>query len=97
MPVRITRSARLVRDGHRLQLLDWHDLLGAARSDPRDGVLSEPGANPGHSVALRRVQRLRHLGMQRGGDGEGLGDVHDHLRELRRPTPPIARQSRLAH
>lgn len=83
-------------DGYRLQLLDWHDLLGAARSDPRDRVLAEPGTTRPRR-RLRRVQSLRHLRVQGGRDREGLGDIHDHLREPRRPSPPIARQPGFAH
>lgn len=97
MPVRITRTARLVRDGDRLQLLHRHDLLLASRPDPRDRVLAEPGANLRHGVALGRIQRLRYLGVQGGGDGEGLGDVHDHLREPGRSAPPLTGQAGLAH
>ena len=90
MPVRITGPARLVRDGYRFQLLDRHHLLLPSRPNPRNGVLAEPGANLGYRVTLRRIQRLGYFWVQGGGDGEGLGDVHDHLREPRRPPPPIA-------
>lgn len=97
MPVRITSTRGLVRDGHRLQLLDRHHLLLAPRPDPRNRVLAEPRTNLGHRVALRRIQSLRHLRVQRGGDGEGLGDVHDHLPEPRATAPTLTGQSRLAH
>ena len=97
VPVRVTRAGGLVRDGDRLQLLDRHDLLLPARADAGDRVLAEPGPDLRHRVSLSRVQRVRDLGVQGGGDRQGLGDVHDHLREAGRSAPVLARQSGLAH
>ena len=97
MPVRITRTTRLVRDRDGLHVLDREDFLRAARPRQRDRVSAEePPYLPGR-VPLRHIQRLRHFGVQSGGDRQALGGVDRHLREQWRPLPNLAGLASGAH
>lgn len=68
VPVRFAGPRGFVRDRDRLELLDWHHPLRAARADTRDRMLAEPDANLGDRIALRRIECIGYLGVQRRGD-----------------------------
>ena len=97
VPVRVTGPGSAVRDADNLHMLDRYHLLLPARADPRDRVLAQPPLNLRQRILLRRIQRLRHLRVQRRRDRQTLRGVDDHLREPRRALTIRSRKPRPAH
>ena len=97
VPVRITRTAGLVRDRDGLQLLHRHNLSRVPRPDPGDRVLGEPASDLRRRILLRDVEHVGDLRVQGGGDGEGLRGVDHHLREPGRTPHALARAARGSH
>jgi hypothetical protein len=67
MPVRIPGTGGVVPHRHRLQHLDRHLHLPAARPDPGGGVLGQPADDLACGAVLRGVVGVGDVGVQGGG------------------------------
>jgi hypothetical protein len=96
VPVRTPGPGGVVAHGHRLQALDRHLHLPAARADPGGGLLREPADDLDGGAVLRGVVGGADVRVQGGGQRPGLRPVDDHLDEPHRPVigaQPTARGS----
>jgi hypothetical protein len=82
--VRIAGAGRVVRDGHRLELLDGHLHLTAPGADPGGGVLCQPADDLDGRPVLGRVVGGGDVRMQRRGQRPGLRAVSHDLHESHR-------------
>jgi hypothetical protein len=85
MPVRISGAGGVVPHRHRLQHLDRHLHLPAARADPGGGVPGEPADDLDRGAVLGGVVGGGDVRVHRGGQGPGLGTGDHHLDEPHRP------------
>jgi hypothetical protein len=85
MPVRIPGAGGVVPNGHRLQHLDRHLYLPAARPDPGGRVPRQPADDLRCGAVLRRVVGGGDFRVHRGRQRPGLRAVDHDLDEPHRP------------
>jgi hypothetical protein len=81
MPVRIAGAGGVVPHRHRLQHIERHLHLPAARPNPGGGVPRQPADDLDRGAVLRGVVGGGDVRVHRGGQGPGLGAVDHHLDE----------------
>ncbi len=82
--VRVTRTGRVVPDHRRLDLLHGHLHLPAPRPHPRGRVSGDPADDLPGGPLLCRIERRRHLRIQRRRERPGLRAVDRDLDEPQR-------------
>jgi hypothetical protein len=86
MTMRIPSTGREMPHRHRLDFLDRHLHLPAARTDTSRRMPREPGDYLHRGAFLRRLIRSRDVRVQLGRQRPRLRTVHDHLDKPHRPV-----------